>query len=110
MAGVLQFTLGLEASEFLSKLGLGEGKILSLAAAGEGLRAVMDRTWGAIEQAGALEHLSKRTGESAGHLYQLEEGFKACGVSAESVGGTLFFMQKALGGVNEMGESTDDIL
>ena len=109
MANVLEFTLGLEVSGFLHACGLGEGGILSLAGAGDGLKKVMEKVWGSIEQAGALEHLSRRTGESAGNLFRLEEGFKAAGVGADGVGSTLFMMQKALGGVNEMGEDTSSI-
>src|ERR1035438_2836463 len=109
MAGVLQFTLGLEVSNFLHECGLSSAAILGLERVGEGLRGVMERTWGAIEQAGALEHLSRRTGETAGNLYRMQEGFKAAGVGAEPLGMMLYQMQKSLGGVNEMGEDTSSI-
>ena len=109
MAGVLEFTLGLEVSGFLHSMGLGSGAILGLERAAHGLHAVMEKTFGAIEQAGELEHLARRTGESVGNMFRLEEGFKAAGVSADTVGGTLFMMQTALGGVNEEGEDTSNI-
>ena len=109
MAGELEFTLGLEVSGFLHSMGLGHGSILGLERAAHGLHAVMEKTFGAIEQAGELEHLARRTGESVGNLFRLEEGFKAAGVSADTVGGSLFMMQKALGGVNEEGEDTSNI-
>jgi len=109
MAGVLQFTLGLETSKFLSELGLASHEILSFAAVGEGLHKVMDKVFESFERGAALEHLAKRTGESAGKLYQLEEAFKAVGGSGESLPGMIFMMQKALGGVSEMGENTSDV-
>jgi hypothetical protein len=109
MAGVLQFTLGLEASEFLHNCGLSSGAIIGLERAGAGLRTVMEKVWASIDQAHALNHLAARTGETAGNLFRMQEGFKACGVDSESVGQTLFFMQKSLGGVNETGESTANI-
>jgi hypothetical protein len=109
MAGVLQFTLGLEASQFLNTVGLGKGKILSLAGAAEGLHKVFEGLSRTIERGAGLEHLSKRTGETVANLFMLEKGFAAAGVGAEQVGPMLFMMQKSLGGINEMGESTADI-
>ena len=109
MAGVLQFTLGLEVSEFLRKIGFTAEGILGLAGAGEAFRKVFERTFQAIEQAGGLQHLSKRTGESVANLFRLQEAFKACGGEAESVDGLIFQMQKSLGGVNEIGERTEDV-
>ena len=106
MGGVLQFTLGLEVSDFLSKAGISSTAITGLAGAGEMLHKAMEKVFQSFEQGAALEHLSKRTGESAGKLYQLQEAMKACGVSAESLPQMLFQMQKALGGVSEMGEDT----
>jgi hypothetical protein len=109
MAGVLQFTLGLETADFLNEAGISSAAITALAGAGEALHKVLENVFKAFEQGAALEHLSKRTGESAGKLYQLEEAFKACGGSAESLPTMLYQMQKALGGVSEMGESTADV-
>src|ERR1017187_5019079 len=106
MGGVLQFTLGLEVSDFLSKAGISSTAITGLAGAGEMLHKAMEKVFQSFEQGAALDHLSKRTGESAGKLYQLQEAMKACGVSAESLPQMLFQMQKALGGVSEMGEDT----
>ena len=108
MAGVLQFTLGLEASQFLHNCGLSSGAIFGLEKAGEGLHQVMERVWGSIESATALEHLSKRTGETAGNLYAMQAAFQACGVGSDSLSTMIFQMQKSLGGVNEAGETTDD--
>jgi hypothetical protein len=109
MAGVLQFTLGLEVHDFLHSCGLSSGAIIGMERVAEGLRSVMERTWGAIEQADALDNLSKRTGESAGNLFRLQESFKIAGVGGESVSVMLFQMQKALGGINDEGEDTSNI-
>jgi hypothetical protein len=109
VAGVLQFTIGLEASQFLHNCGLSSAAIIGLERVGAGLRTVMEKVWASIDQAHALNHLAARTGETAGNLFKLQEAFKACGVDSESVGQTLFFMQKSLGGVNDVGESTADI-
>ena len=109
MAGVLQFTLGLETAKFLEGMKLSAGHIISLAKVGEGLKVVMEGVWGQIERGAALSELSRRTGESVGTLFQLQKGFKAAGLGAQDVGVAMYHLNKSLGGVNEMGEKTDDI-
>ena len=109
MAGVLEFTIGLQVNEFLHNVGMSTEKLLSLEAIGEGLHRVFERVSAAIEQGTALEHLSRRSGETAGNLYKLQQGLEAAGVSAGELPTMLFMMQKALGGVSEMGESTADV-
>src|ERR1035438_9398376 len=107
MAGELQFTLGLNISEFIYRLSLHDALPIWLEKVGEALRLTMAKTWGVFEQGAALEHLHKRTGETVAHLYMLQKGFQAAGVEAGDVGPMLFQMQKALGGVNELGQRTD---
>lgn len=109
MAGVLSFTLGLEASKFLSTLNLASGQILGFAGAMNGLGRIVEGVWAAIERGGALTDLSNRTGESVRNLYQLQESFKVVGVGGENVAPMLLRMQKALSGVDEAGQSTVDI-
>ena len=109
MAGVLTFTLGLEASKFLDTLNISRGAVLGITGACEGLGKVMERVWGQVEKGGALNDLSKRTGESVENLFKLQKGFTAVGLSAENVGQSIFMMNKSLGGVNEMGEDTSSI-
>jgi hypothetical protein len=109
MAGVLSFTLGLEASNFLREIGLASHEVLSFTAVGEGLHKVMEKISQTIERGAGLEHLSKRTGESIADLYELQKGFAAVGVEGEAVAPMLFAMQRALGGVNEFGERTQNI-
>ena len=74
-----------------------------------GVGAITEGVFSAIEKGAALEHLSKRTTTAVGDLFQLQKGFKAAGVDSDSLGNTLFQMQKALGGVNEQGEDTKSI-
>ncbi len=109
MGGVLQFTLGLEVADFLQKANISSGVISGLAGAGEALHRAFEKVFESFERGAGLEHLSKRTGETAGNLYRLQAGLEACGVSAESLPSMLFLMQKALGGLSEMGESTSDV-
>ena len=107
--GVLQFTLGLEVYDFLSKVGVSSAAISGLTGIGESLHRTFEKVFQAFERGAALEHLSRRTGESAGNLYRLQAAIQACGGSAEGLPQMLFLMQKALGGVSEMGESTADV-
>lgn len=109
MAGVLSFTLGIEVSNFLRGCGLASGQIINLIGGAKALHQVMEGTWAAIERGAALEHLSKRTGESVGNLFLLQKGLKAVGLDSSVAGTMLFQMNKALGGVNEMGEPTKAI-
>lgn len=74
-----------------------------------GVEAIHAGFMGAIERGVGLQHLSKQTGESVGSLYKLQRGFQSAGVSADDVGGVLYRMNRALGGVNEIGEHTEDI-
>ena len=108
-SGVLQFTLGMAAGGFVSGIGQANSALTGFLGSMVSLGAVTAGVMGAIEKGAALEHLHKRTGESVADLYKLEKGFTAAGLSADDVGGALFHMQKSLGGVNEMGESTADI-
>lgn len=109
MAGVLSFTLGLETSKFLSGLGMASGQILSLAGAMQALNRVGGGVWDAIERGGALNDLSARTGQSVGSLFQLQEAFKVAGVSGDAVAPMLLRVQKALGGIGDQGEKTDEL-
>ena len=109
MGNVLEFTLGLQVNKFLEGMNLGAGSIISMAKVSEGLKVVMEGVWGQIEKGAALNDLSKRTGETVGTLFQLQKGFVAAGLGADAVGGAIFMLNKSLGGVNEMGEKTEDI-
>ena len=97
MAGVLQFTLGLEASKFLSQMGASSASVLSLAGSFKGLETVVNRVWDQVAKGAALNDLSKRTGENVGTLHQLEKAFEAVGVSADGVGRALLNVNRATG-------------
>lgn len=108
MAGVLNFALGLETSNFLRGLNISSQSILSFSAAMKGISTVASKTWGAINEGAQLADLQARTGAAAGSLYQLQEAFKLVGVSSEAVPGMLKKLQVALGGVDEAGNKTED--
>ncbi len=100
MAGVLQFTLGLEASKFIGEI---------QHAASELAHFFIEGVEGAFETGARLEHLSKRTGVAVSELFGLEKAFKAAGLSGDAVSTILFQMQKSLGGFSEFGTPTKDI-
>jgi len=107
--GKVAFTLGLETGGFLSALGPVGASVKGFIASFAGMGAIAEGVFGQIERGTALEHLSKRTGETVQSLYQLQKGFKAAGVDASAVAPVLFQMQRAIGGFNELGEPTRDI-
>ena len=109
MAGVLQFTLGLETSKFLSQIGLSSGSILSLAGVAKGLGAVFDQVGEKIRQGAALDALSKRTGASVAGIFQLQKAFAAVGLSSDAVAPSLAALNRALGGINDAGEDTKSV-
>ena len=119
MAGVLNFTLGMQASQFLGGLnaaGGGMNRLLGVTAAvagafgaltglGEGLAGVMRE----INQGASKLDLSRRTGESVKSLTVLSYGFEQVGLSADGAVPLIAQMQKALGGMNEQGEPTNKV-
>lgn len=58
---------------------------------------------------GQLHDVSLATGETAGSLVILREAFSEAGLGADSVGGYLLKMQKALNGMNEDGEDASKV-
>lgn len=108
-SGVLEFAIGLTTGSFLSKLGEADGRLKGFIGSMLSLGAITEGVMKSIEKGAGLEALHKRTGESVRDLYMLQQGFKAAGLSADSAQEVLLHMQRAIGGVNEMGESTPDI-
>ncbi len=96
-------------SQFISALGTAQGKVLGFIGGMASLGGIVDGVQKQIEKGAALEVMHKRTDASVGDLVRLQAGFKAVGLSADDVSPSVSFMQRALGGVNEMGESTKDI-
>jgi hypothetical protein len=109
MAAALEFALGLATGNFLSAIAGATDGVKGLVGAMFSVGAMIEGVQAAIEKGAGLEALHKRTGESVASLYQLQAGFKAAGLSGDDVQSTLLHMQRALGGVNEMGEKTPDI-
>jgi hypothetical protein len=72
----------------------------------EGVEFVFHKLEQSFERAEGLEALHKRTGETVGTLYQLQEVFSAVGISAEAIPGMLLRLQRSMSGVNEEGKST----
>lgn len=63
----------------------------------------------AIELGDEYNTLSKRTGASVGFLYDLGKVLQNNGVSSSYAGAAIGHMQRALTGVNELGQPTSDI-
>jgi hypothetical protein len=104
--GVLQFTLGLTTGGFLSNLGGATVALKGFTAAAAGLGAMTAGVMHAIDQGTELDRLHHRLNTSAGDLFKLQRGFEAAGLSADDVSPLVFKLQKSLGGMNEMGQST----
>ena len=106
MANVLEFALGLETGGFVTKVVSAEAVLGGLRKMAEGVEFVFRKMNESVERAAGLETLHKRTGETVGTLYQLQEAFKAIELSADTVPTMLLRIQRALSGVNEMGLQT----
>ena len=76
-------------------------------AALESAKGIIDGVMGAFTKGRDLEILHRETGQSIADLVELQKAFVSVKMPAESVGTALFMLNKALGGVNEMGEPTD---
>jgi hypothetical protein len=109
MANVLQFSLGMATGQFISTLATAQGKVQAFVGGMLSLGAIVEGVQAQIEKGASLEVLHKRTDASVSDLVKMQAGFKAVGLSADDVAPSVSFMQRALGGVNEMGESTKDI-
>ncbi len=121
-AGVLQFALGLSGGNFTGVAQRAQGAITGLVgssarltgvgAALGGLAGGFSLVSGVMDSIGrgdALFNLSKRTGQSVGDLFKLQEAFKAVGLDPGQVSPAILAMQRALGGVNENGEPTAEV-
>jgi len=121
----MKFSLGLETEKFLSPLHrAGEGVgfftdklkalggplgITGLVGSLVSLHEVIEKTFGKIEQGAGLVALSKQTTASVRDIFLIQKGFSGVHLSADMAGTAIFQMQRALGGVNDMGENTKDI-
>jgi hypothetical protein len=80
--------------------------MIGFSAAAAGLGAITAGVMHAIDQGAELDRLHRRLSTDTADLYKLERGFEAAGLSAEDVSPLVFKLQKSLGGMNEMGQST----
>jgi hypothetical protein len=105
MGNLLEFAIGLQASEFLNNLEVSREALLAFTAAFETLRNVGEHTWAAIEQGAELRGLASATGENVAMLYSFQQGLSAVGGQFNS----MMFLQveKALSGINDQGLRTD---
>lgn len=85
MAGVIEYTLGLEANNFLRTLGLASGRVLSFAAIGQTIQSAVGQMWNAIERGGNLNDMAAAASLSVAELYKLRRGFEDVGAAAENV-------------------------
>ncbi len=109
MPGALDYSLGLGTRSFLGPLAAAQGALAAFTGFAVGAGGVLAGVFSQIERGGELADLRIRTGESVETLFKLQEAFKIVGVDASRVAPTIFQMQKALSGVNESGESTQEI-
>ena len=73
------------------------------------VEGVIDGVMGAFERGRNLMDLSRQTTTNVRDLVVLQQAFRDSGASADSVGHTIFMLQKALGGVSEEGLPTAHI-
>lgn len=97
IAGSLQFTLGLQANQFLNALGVSSSKLVGFTAVANALSNVMAKMWASIQQGGNLTDLAAGAGISVKALYQLQEAFKQVGASADRVPAIMLRLQRTLG-------------
>jgi len=75
-----------------------------------GLSAVFNGMKGALDMGGKFSDLSASTGASVSELVLLTKAFENNGLAADAVGPMIARFQKALGGLNEEGQSTTSVL
>lgn len=90
----------------LKTMALGLTGLGAAFAALRGMDAVVDNIRGAFSKGRDLEILHRETGQSVTDLVELQKAFTSVKIPADSVSTALFFLNKALGGINEQGEPT----
>jgi hypothetical protein len=82
------------------------GAFFAVRSAMSGLSGVFNGMKGALDLGGKFSDMSAATGASVSELVMLTQAFQNNGMAAEAVGPMIARFQKALGGVNEEGQST----
>jgi hypothetical protein len=96
IAGALNFTLGLQANQFLNTLGASSGKLLGLLGVANGISGAFRKMWEAVEQGGKLTDVAAAASLTVKQLYQLEQAFTNVGASADSVPGIINKLRRTL--------------
>lgn len=86
------------------------GELLKLGGVAFSLQKAMSGVANSLEFGRQLEITSMRTGQAVKDVVILGAAFKKVGMDADDVGKLVNKLQKALSGVNEMGESTAGVL
>lgn len=110
MSGALNFTLGLQANQFLNAANISTKAILGLSAAGEAINVAFRKMWDVVGQGAELKDMSARTGESVESLFNLRHALDIVGVGADAAAPMVLKLQKSMSGVTEDGEKTADLL
>lgn len=97
MTGALNFTLGLQANQFLNSLGVASGKLVGFLGVANGIQMAFHKMWAAIEQGGQLKDLAAAASLSVKDLYRLQRAFKEVGASADSVPAVMNRLRRTLG-------------
>jgi len=103
--GALNFTLGLQANQFLNAMGIASGKLVAFMGATQLVTKAFRSMWDAIQQGGKFTDLAAAASISVKELYQLRFAFEQIGASADSVGSVILRMRANLAKGNQ-----DDVL
>lgn len=116
MASSINYDINANTSGAMAAVGKFQSSLGSIATVAAGILAPIAAAFsvkafaggikGALDLGGRLSDLSARTGESAGTLAILEQAFTDAGLGASRVGPAINLMQRALGGLNDMGQPT----
>lgn len=104
MANVLQYSLGLATGNFIPGARAAAVALGTLTGIGLNLNGIFRE----IADGGRLFDLSKRTSEGVRSLFSMEHAFNDVGVSSANVATLILQTQKAIGGLDEMGQPTND--
>jgi len=95
--GALNFTLGLQANQFLNSLGVASGKLVGFLGVANGIQMAFHKMWGAIQTGGKLNDLAASANLTVKQLYQLQRAFDEVGASADSVPAVVNKLRRTMG-------------
>lgn len=106
---LLQFSLGLNATNFLAGINAANVALKSIAVIGAAATGGIAAIGAQISRGAGLQDLSNRLRVSVDDLAKLQSAFEITGVSADQVTGIIGALQRTMGGFNELGEPAKDI-